>query len=313
MEKSVYDTAILVSELSISYGKIRALDRVSLTVDRGELYGLIGPDGAGKSTLYSILTTLLPPDSGHASICGKEISAGARQIRDIVGYMPQRFSLYPDLSVEENLNFFASIFNIGVKENYDLIAPIYSQLARFSKRRAGALSGGMKQKLALCCALIHRPEVLLLDEPTTGVDAVSRSEFWEILKSIRSGGMTILVSTSYMDEAQLCDRISLIHNGKIMETGTVGELVKRNRENLYNVKADNMFLLLERLREYPDILECYTFGATLHAEVTSGFNASKVAADLERDGLKDVEIFPAETDIEDIFIKLMRHGKRQCH
>ena len=212
MEKS-----ISVSKLCKRYGGVQALRDVSLDVGEGELFGLIGPDGAGKTTLFRILTTLIVPDSGSASVDGLDVVKDYKAIRQRVGYMPGKFSLYPDLSVEENLDFFASIFGVRVQDNYGLIAPIYSQIEPFKKRRAGKLSGGMKQKLALSCALVHRPSVLFLDEPTTGVDAVSRVEFWEMLDSLRAQGITIFVSTPYMDEAARCDRIAFVNEGKILE------------------------------------------------------------------------------------------------
>ncbi|MDE6041569.1 MAG: ABC transporter ATP-binding protein, partial [Muribaculaceae bacterium] len=217
-------TAIEINNLSKSYGDIQALDRITCSVNEGELFGLIGPDGAGKSTLYQILATLLQADSGAAYMHGFDTATQYRDIRNIIGYMPEKFSLYPDMTVAENLEFFASLFGVKVQDNYSLIAPIFSQLEKFPNRMAGKLSGGMKQKLALSCALIHKPSILLLDEPTTGVDAVSRSEFWDMLKSLRSNGITILVSTSYMDEATLCDRIAMIDHGKILRTGTPDEL-----------------------------------------------------------------------------------------
>ena len=215
MEKS-----ISINDVTKNYGSICALDNVSFEVEKGELFGLIGPDGAGKTTLFRILTTLLVPDSGTATVEGLDAIKDYKRIRSIVGYMPGRFSLYQDLSVEENLEFFASIFGVDVKDNYDIIAPIYSQIEPFAKRRAGKLSGGMKQKLALSCALIHRPQVLFLDEPTTGVDAVSRSEFWDMLAGLKQYGISILVSTPYMDEAGRCDRIALINEGKVLEIDT---------------------------------------------------------------------------------------------
>lgn len=215
MEKS-----ISINDVTKNYGSICALDNVSFEVEKGELFGLIGPDGAGKTTLFRILTTLLVPDSGTATVEGLDAIKYYKRIRSIVGYMPGRFSLYQDLSVEENLEFFASIFGVDVKDNYDIIAPIYSQIEPFAKRRAGKLSGGMKQKLALSCALIHRPQVLFLDEPTTGVDAVSRSEFWDMLAGLKQYGISILVSTPYMDEAGRCDRIALINEGKVLKIDT---------------------------------------------------------------------------------------------
>ena len=225
-------TAIEITDLTKRYGKLTALDAVGFSVAEGEMFGLIGPDGAGKTTLYKILTTLLTPDGGSASVLGLDVVKDYRKIRTEVGYMPERFSLYPDLTVDENLQFFASLFGVGVKDNYDLIAPIFSQLAKFPDRRAGALSGGMKQKLALSCALIHRPKLLLLDEPTTGVDAVSRSEFWDMLATLKEKGITIMVSTSYMDEAQRCERIALIDKGKILDVDTPAALVAGLDENL---------------------------------------------------------------------------------
>lgn len=302
--------AIEINGVSKRFGEVRALSDVCLNIAEGSLHGLIGPDGTGKSTLYLILTTLLRQDAGSVRLCGLDTIKDDRKVRDIIGYMPQQFSLYPDLSVRQNIDFFASVFGTSLEQNHDLIDPIYCQLERFQKRRAGALSGGMKQKLALCCALIHKPRILLLDEPTTGVDAVSRSDFWEILKHLKSQGMTILVSTSYMDEASLCDRISLIHKGRIMDSGTVEELLSRHRETLFNSKADDMFLLLERMKAQPGVLNCYTFGATLHAEVSKDFDADKVKINLENSGLSNVEIYPAKTEIEDIFIKLMLNGER---
>lgn len=220
-------SAITINKICKSYGETKALDEVSMSVNDGEIFGLIGPDGAGKSTLFRILCTLLPPDSGTAEVNGLDVAVDYRPIRKSVGYMPGRFSLYQDLTVEENINFFASIFNVTREEGYELIAPIYEQIAPFKKRRAGKLSGGMKQKLALCCALIHRPKVLFLDEPTTGVDAVSRQEFWDLLAKLREQGITILVSTPYMDEAMKCERIALINKGRIMEIDTPGSLMLR--------------------------------------------------------------------------------------
>ncbi|MDE6342909.1 MAG: ABC transporter ATP-binding protein, partial [Muribaculaceae bacterium] len=255
---------IEISALSKSYGNLLALDDINLCVAKGELFGLIGPDGAGKSTLYRILATLSQPDKGRAAVCGLDTVRDYGRIRTKIGYMPERFSLYQDLTVAENLQFFASLFGVSVRDNYELIAPIFGQLERFPNRKAGALSGGMKQKLALSCALIHRPDVLLLDEPTTGVDAVSRSEFWEILSGLKQQRITILISTSYMDEAKLCERVAMIDKGRILETDTPQNLVAGLGENLYNAVASDMFRLLSELRLLPDVVDCYTFGATLH-------------------------------------------------
>lgn len=299
--------AIETHSLCKSYGTTVALDSVSLSVERGEMFGLIGPDGAGKSTLYRILATLLAPDSGSASVAGLDTVSDYRRLRTRIGYMPERFSLYPDLTVSENLKFFSSLFGVSVKDNFDLIAPIFGQLEKFPDRMAGKLSGGMKQKLALSCALIHRPDILLLDEPTTGVDAVSRSEFWDMLAGLREKGITILVSTSYMDEATHCDRIAMIDHGHILRTGTPAELTASLGERLYNAVATDMFGLLSALRHRDDVADCYTFGATLHLVGTPAFDAGKASAELAAGGFGDVRIYPAAGDIEDLFIKLTRN------
>lgn len=298
------NAAIDIKGLSKSYGNIRALDDVTLTVPEGSLFGLIGPDGAGKSTLYKILTTLLSPDSGTATVAGLDVVKDYKKIRAEIGYMPERFSLYPDLSVNENLHFFASLFGVSVRENYDLIAPFFDQLAKFPDRLAGALSGGMKQKLALGCALIHRPKILLLDEPTTGVDAVSRSEFWDMLATLKEKGITIFVSTSYMDEAQRCARIALIDKGRILDVDTPSGLIAGIGENLYNASAREMYPLLTALREMPEVEKCYTFGATLHIVARPEFNPEAMMSRLSGMGLTDVKIYPTKGDIEDLFIKL---------
>lgn len=298
------NNAIDIQGITKRYGRLTALDNVTFSVPEGMMFGLIGPDGAGKTTLYRILTTLLSPDSGTATVAGLDTVKDYRKIRAEIGYMPERFSLYPDLTVNENLHFFASLFGVSVKGNYDLIAPIFSQLSKFPNRRAGALSGGMKQKLALGCALIHRPKVLLLDEPTTGVDAVSRSEFWDMLATLREKGITILVSTSYMDEAQRCERIALIDKGRILDVNTPAKLVEGLGENLYNASAKEMYPLLEALRSLPDVKNCYTFGATLHIVTEDGFNPADAVRRLSDMGLSDVRIYPAKGDIEDLFIKL---------
>lgn len=299
--------AIDINGISKSYGDIRALDEVSFNVAEGELFGLIGPDGAGKSSLYRILTTLLLPDAGTATVLGLDAVRDYKRLRTEIGYMPEKFSLYQDMTVRENLEFFAALFGVRVQDNFDLVAPIYNpQLSKFPNRMAGALSGGMKQKLALCCALIHRPKLLLLDEPTTGVDAVSRSEFWDMLRRLKEVGMTIMVSTSYMDEAQQCERIALINQGKILMVNTPDRLTDSLDENLYAISAKEMFRLLEALRKMPEVEDCYTFGASLHAVVSDSFDPQAAAARLTAEGLTDVRIAPAKGDIEDLFIKLMR-------
>lgn len=299
--------AIEIDNLSKRYGDITALDNINLTVETGEMFGLIGPDGAGKSTLYRILATLMAPDRGRASVLGIDTVSGYKSIRKRIGYMPERFSLYPDLTVRENLNFFASLFGVDIRDNYDLIAPIFSQLEKFPDRMAGKLSGGMKQKLALSCALIHRPDILLLDEPTTGVDAVSRSEFWDMLSSLREKGITILVSTSYMDEAVLCGRIAIIDKGRILVSGSPAGLVAGLDKNLYNAVSTNMFGLLSALRTLPDVIDCYTFGATLHMVCSDNFNVQIAMRRLADLGIEDARIYPATPDVEDLFIKLTRN------
>lgn len=301
--------AIEISDLSKSYGTQTALDGISLAVERGELFGLIGPDGAGKSTLYRILATLLSPDAGNASVLGLDIARDFREIRRRIGYMPERFSLYQDMTVMENLRFFASLFGVRIDDTYDLITPIFGQLEKFPDRMAGKLSGGMKQKLALSCALIHRPEILLLDEPTTGVDAVSRSEFWDMLGGLRSKGITIMVSTSYMDEASRCGRVAIIDKGRILDAGTPRALVEGLGENLYNASATDMFALLTALRSMPEVTDCYTFGATLHVVGTCSFDAAAVRERLTGSGMRNVDIYPARGDIEDLFIKLTRDDR----
>lgn len=300
------NNGVEIEGLTKRYGKLVALDHVSLTVEEGSLLGLIGPDGAGKTTLYQILTTQLSPDEGRATVAGLDVVKDYRKLRAEIGYMPERFSLYPDLTVEENLHFFASLFGVDVEENFDLIAPIFEQLKRFPHRRAGALSGGMKQKLALSCALIHRPKVLLLDEPTTGVDAVSRGEFWDMLASLREKGITILVSTSYMDEAERCERIALINKGRILDVNTPAQLMERVDKRLYCASAKEMYRLLEALRALPDVKDCYTFGATLHLVTTEGFRPEDALEKLRGEGLRDARLWPARGNIEDLFIQLAK-------
>ena len=298
-----------IQRLTKRYGKLTALDSVTLSIAEGSLFGLIGPDGAGKSTLYQILTTLLTPDEGSVTVAGLDVVKDFRQLRTEIGYMPEKFSLYPDLTVRENLHFFASLFGVRVEDNFDLIAPIFAQLEKFPNRRAGALSGGMKQKLALACALIHRPKVLLLDEPTTGVDAVSRSEFWNMLTTLKEQGITILVSTSYMDEAERCGQIALMNKGRILDVNTPARLIEGMDKNLYNASAADMYPLLKALRALPDVEDCYTFGATLHVVARNNFNPDAAVAKLRRDGLADARIYPARGNIEDLFIKLAKHDE----
>ena len=295
---------IEINNLSKSYGKTKALDNVSFNVERGELFGLIGPDGAGKTTLFRLLTTLLTPDEGSATVDGRDIVKDYLNIRSAVGYMPGRFSLYPDLTVEENLEFFAALFGVTVKESYDLIAPIYRQIEPFRKRRAGKLSGGMKQKLALSCALIHRPNVLFLDEPTTGVDAVSRREFWDMLSQLKTQGITILVSTPYMDEASRCDRIALCNEGHILGVNTPQNFVHDFNEMLYGIRAKDMFSLLQSARSIEGVAACYPFGEYHHLIANDNFNPSIFTSQLS--DIEGLEICTQEPSIEDVFIKLMK-------
>lgn len=298
--------AVETQGLTKSYGKLVALDHVSLSVPEGSLFGLIGPDGAGKTTLYQILTTLLSPDEGNAIVAGLDVAKDYRRLRAEIGYMPERFSLYPDLTVMENLRFFAALFGVDIKDSLDLIAPVFGQLKEFPNRMAKALSGGMKQKLALSCALIHRPRVLLLDEPTTGVDAVSRSEFWKMLGRLKDMGITVLVSTSYMDEAERCEYVALMNRGKILDVNTPKKLMEGLARNLYNASAKEMYPLLEALRSMPDVEDCYTFGATLHVVTTEAFRPEVAVNRLRQEGLTDVRVYPAKGNIEDLFIKLTK-------
>ena len=295
---------IEINNLSKSYGKTKALDNVSFNVERGELFGLIGPDGAGKTTLFRLLTTLLTPNEGSATVDGRDIVKDYLNIRSAVGYMPGRFSLYPDLTVEENLEFFAALFGVTVKESYDLIAPIYRQIEPFRKRRAGKLSGGMKQKLALSCTLIHRPNVLFLDEPTTGVDAVSRREFWDMLSQLKTQGITILVSTPYMDEASRCDRIALCNEGHILGVNTPQNFVHDFNEMLYGIRAKDMFTLLQSARSIEGVAACYPFGEYHHLIANNNFNPSIFTSQLS--DIEGLEICTQEPSIEDVFIKLMK-------
>ncbi len=296
--------AILTHGIGKSFGTVKALSDINIAVSEGEIYGLIGPDGAGKTTLFRILTTLMLPDTGTAEVCGFDVVRQMRQIRGISGYMPGRFSLYPDLSVEENLNFYAALFGGKVSDNYDMIAPIYSQLAPFRKRRAANLSGGMKQKLALCCALVHRPKMLFLDEPTTGVDAVSRSEFWDILGEIKKSGMPVLVSTPYMDEASRCDRISLINSGRILETGSLDEILSRNAMPVVAVKGSDNYRTLLDVRKITGVDDAFLFGEYIHVFVDPDFDIGCISL---VPGVEDVKVI--KPNIEDVFIKIMSHGE----
>jgi ABC-2 type transport system ATP-binding protein len=300
---------VVLKNISKTYnkGEVVAVDDISFSVEKGELFGLIGPDGAGKTSIFRVLTTLLLPDSGTASINGHDVVKDFKNIRKNVGYMPGKFSLYQDLSVEENLNFFATIFNTTIEANFELIKDIYVQIKPFKNRRAGKLSGGMKQKLALCCALIHRPTVLFLDEPTTGVDTVSRKEFWEMLKRLKEQGITILVSTPYMDEATLCERIALIQNGKIMSIDTPQNIINQFSESLYAIKSKNMSKLLTELRANKHVKSCNSFGEYHHVTLNQDDDSTKEKLKMELQIKLNAEIEMRLTTptIEDCFIKLM--------
>lgn len=296
--------AVSTENISKSYKSVKALHNITFEVDPGEIYGIIGPDGAGKTTLFRILTTLLLADGGTGSIEGFELVKDYKRIRRLIGYMPGRFSLYPDMSVEENLKFFASVFNTTIQENYDLIKDIYQQIEPFKTRRAGKLSGGMKQKLALSCALIHKPHVLFLDEPTTGVDPVSRKEFWEMLGKLKKQGITILVSTPYMDEATLCDRIALIQSGSFLQVNTPSGIIHQFKEILWEVKSDHMFRLLEDLRQYNAIKMCFTFGEYHHITVKEGLTIEELKRHLASNGHTDIVINTIKPNIEDCYMAL---------
>ncbi len=298
--------SVVVKDVSKSFGKTVALRSISLSAHQGELFGLIGPDGAGKSTLFRILTTLLLPGSGSATVAGFDVVRQYKNIRNIVGYMPGRFSLYQDLTVEENLKFFASIFKTTVSENYDLIRDIYVQLEPFRQRPAGKLSGGMKQKLALCCALIHRPEVIFLDEPTTGVDAVSRREFWEILRRLKNQGITILVSTPYMDEAVLCDRVALMQKGELLQVDTPSGIIGQYNLPLWAVKGENTYGMIALLRHFEGTQSVYLFGDSIHlAARDNTVTEALILSFLQKTISSKIEAHKIEASIEDCFMSLM--------
>lgn len=304
--------AIAVERVSKRFGTVEALREASLSVAEAELFGLIGADGAGKTTLMRILATLLVPDSGKATMLGIDTVAGYREIRTRIGYMPGRFSLYQDLSVEENLNFFATVFGATVEENYDLIRDIYVQLEPFRKRRAGQLSGGMKQKLALSCALVHRPELLLLDEPTTGVDAVSRQEFWQMLQRLKAQGITMLVSTPYMDEAVLCDRVAFMQEGRILATDTPQGITKLFTRPLFAVRASDKHKLIAELRGFEHVRSAYAFGSSVHfTDARDAAEPSELAAWLRSRGFNDATVERIEPGIEDTFMALMEEHPAQ--
>lgn len=299
---------INVVGVSKAYAQVKAIQDVSLTVNKGELFGLIGPDGAGKTTLFRILTTLLLPDKGYATVAGHNTVNDYKKLRRILGYMPGKFSLYQDLSVEENLNFFAKIFNTSIQQNYYLIKDIYQFLEPFKNRPAGKLSGGMKQKLALCCALIHKPVVLFLDEPTTGVDAVSRKEFWDMLGGLKKEGITIFVSTPYMDEASLCERIALIQDGHIMKVDTPQGIRNSYPKELFALRLNGIASLLPQLRLFDGLHSMFSFGQSLHITFKPGSDASKLTHYLHSIGQNAVQIERIEPHIEDCFMEMMQHN-----
>ena len=299
-------SSVSVSQLSKSYNSIKALDDVSFDVPKGELFGIIGPDGAGKTTLFRLLTTLILPDSGSAVIEGLDVVKDYAAVRNIIGYMPGKFSLYQDLTVEENLNFFATVFNTTVKENYHLIEDIYKHIEPFRTRRAGKLSGGMKQKLALSCALIHKPKVLFLDEPTTGVDPVSRKEFWEMLLKLKSQGITIIVSTPYMDEARLCDRIALMQNGNFLRIDSPENIIASYPQKLWSVTADNMHGLLNDLRSCPYLKSSFSFGASYHVTMVESATAAMLDEYLINKGYGNIDITEIKPTVEDCFMLMLK-------
>lgn len=299
---------ISIQHISKSYKEVPAVTDISLEVQKGELFGLIGPDGAGKTTLMRILMTLLVQDEGKATMNGLDVVKDYKKIRNIVGYMPGRFSLYQDLTVEENLNFFATVFQTTVAENYELIKDIYVQIEPFKKRLAGKLSGGMKQKLALSCALIHKPEILVLDEPTTGVDAVSRKEFWEMLKKLQQKGITILVSTPYMDEAMLCNRVALMQKGQVLDIDTPQKLVENYDRKLYAIRSDDMHRLIQDLRSWEKTDSAFAFGQYLHV---TGKEDEVEAVEFEKylldKGHTNLQVLDIPPTIEDVFMELLQN------
>lgn len=302
--------AVSAQDIVTRYGKkndvVEAVKGVSFNVNKGELFGIIGPDGAGKTSLFRVLTTLLLPDGGSATVDGYDVVKDYTAIRSTVGYMPGKFSLYQDLTVAENMAFFATIFNTSIEENYDLVKDIYSQIEPFKDRRAGKLSGGMKQKLALSCALIHRPSVLFLDEPTTGVDAVSRKEFWEMLRQLKTQGITILVSTPYMDEAAQCDRVALMQNGSILSIDTPAGIRKSFGKTLLAARSGKMLRLVETLKSCEGVTDAYPFGEYHHIVLNESGSLEKTKTHLLNKGITDAEVVITEPDIEDRFIQLMK-------
>jgi ABC-type multidrug transport system ATPase subunit len=297
---------VVVEDIAKKYGATEALRKVSFEVGKGEIFGIIGPDGAGKTTLFRILTTLILADKGKASVVGLDVVADYREIRRHIGYMPGRFSIYQDMTVEENLKFFATLFNTTIEENYHLVKDIYIQIEPFKKRRAGALSGGMKQKLALCCALIHKPKALFLDEPTTGVDPVSRKELWAMLERLKQEDISILVSTPYMDEATMCDRIALIKEGVFLKIDSPAGIIASYSEILWAAKGDNMPKLLKNLREHKSIKSSFAFGDVHHLTVDEGFTVDELTEYLAEKGNTGIRIYPIKPNVEDCYMQLAK-------
>lgn len=296
-----------VKNVRKTFEDVVALDRLSVSIEKGEIFGFIGPDGAGKSTLFRILATVMVPNEGEATMLDYDTVRDYRAIRQHIGYMPGRFSLYPDLSVEENLQFFASIYGTNIEEHYEWIKDIYDQIAPFKKRRADALSGGMKQKLALSCSLIHQPDILLLDEPTTGVDAVSRREFWQVLKRLKNEGLTIIVSTPYMDEASQCDRVALMQEGRLMAVDTPDAITEKFEKPLYSVAGTPRYFTLQQVRSWKETVRAYPFGERLHLVTHGPADTAELVSRLEQKGISDVAMDVAKPTIEDTFIALMEH------
>jgi ABC-2 type transport system ATP-binding protein len=298
------------NDVSKSFGATRALNNITFTVNESEIFGFIGPDGAGKTTLFRIISTLLLPENGNVKVLGLDNVTHFKELRKNIGYMPGRFSLYQDLSVEENLNFYATVFGTTVKENYELISDIYSHIEPYKKRLAGKLSGGMKQKLALSCALIHKPKILILDEPTTGVDAVSRSEFWQMLEKLKPHNITIIVSTPYMDEAMRCDKVALIQNGNILSIDEPQRIINGFSKKLFTVKATDKYKLLKALRKYPQTNTAWPFGDSVHLTLIDNKMNESLTIFLKNEGITNPLIEESAAGIEDRFLELMEKDNR---
>ena len=295
--------AVEISNLKKYYNKKMALDIENMTINPGEIFGLIGPDGAGKTSLFRILTTLILASEGNIKVFGLDVFDDYKRLRQIIGYMPERFSLYMDLSVEENLKFFAAVFGVKLEENLKKIDHIWSHIKAFSKRKAGALSGGMKQKLALCCALIHQPKLLILDEPTTGVDAVSRIELWKMLQSIKSEGVCVLASTPYMNEATMCDRVALIQDGKILKLDTPAKLKDSFEPVLYRLKSPNIYDILLELRESNLCHSVHGFGQEIHLCLNDEVTSHDIYKRLDSNNLEYSSLEEIKPSMEDCFME----------